>query len=219
MDSVTSRDPATSAPRFAPSIADGFRVLHTSQTIGLLGRKTKTPPNGGVCFWYARQSGCGVASDVPAHIRCRRRRNPMQWIPGEPARDPVRVLSSKMTTGQNEPFQDWYARQSGCGVASCVPVHTRCRRRRNPVHRIPGEPVRNPVRVLSSISTTEKRIGAIKLGTPDRTRTCYPRLRRPVLYPDELRARRSLAGQLQAAQQEYARVWQSRTRVIKNWSE
>ena len=26
-------------------------------------------------------------------------------------------------------------------------------------------------------------------GTPDRTRTCYPRLRRPVLYPDELRAR------------------------------
>ena len=163
MDSVTSRDPATSAPRFAPSIADGFRVLHTSQTIGLLGRKTKTPPNGGVCFWYARQSGCGVAA--------------------------------------------------------CVPVHTRCRRRRNPVHRIPGEPVRNPVRVLSSISTTEKRIGAIKLGTPDRTRTCYPRLRRPVLYPDELRARRSLAGQLQAAQQEYARVWQSRTRVIKNWSE
>src|SRR6266498_173501 len=26
------------------------------------------------------------------------------------------------------------------------------------------------------------------VGTPDRTRTCYPRLRRPVLYPDELRA-------------------------------
>ncbi len=26
-------------------------------------------------------------------------------------------------------------------------------------------------------------------GAPDRTRTCYPRLRRPVLYPDELRAR------------------------------
>src|SRR5688572_4840766 len=25
-------------------------------------------------------------------------------------------------------------------------------------------------------------------GTPDRIRTCYPRLRRPVLYPDELRA-------------------------------
>ena len=25
---------------------------------------------------------------------------------------------------------------------------------------------------------------------PDRTRTCYPRLRRPVLYPDELRAPR-----------------------------
>ena len=25
-------------------------------------------------------------------------------------------------------------------------------------------------------------------GAPDRTRTCYPRLRRPVLYPDELRA-------------------------------
>ena len=26
-------------------------------------------------------------------------------------------------------------------------------------------------------------------GGPDRTRTCYPRLRRAVLYPDELRAR------------------------------
>ncbi len=25
-------------------------------------------------------------------------------------------------------------------------------------------------------------------GTPGRTRTCYPRLRRPMLYPDELRA-------------------------------
>src|SRR5205809_4067240 len=25
-------------------------------------------------------------------------------------------------------------------------------------------------------------------GAPDRIRTCYPRLRRPVLYPDELRA-------------------------------
>ena len=25
-------------------------------------------------------------------------------------------------------------------------------------------------------------------NVPDRTRTCYPRLRRPVLYPDELRA-------------------------------
>ena len=28
-------------------------------------------------------------------------------------------------------------------------------------------------------------------GTPDRTRTCYPRLRRPVLYPNELRAPRA----------------------------
>ena len=27
-----------------------------------------------------------------------------------------------------------------------------------------------------------------QIGTPDRTRTCYPRLRRPVLYPIELRA-------------------------------
>src|SRR5258706_14993574 len=26
------------------------------------------------------------------------------------------------------------------------------------------------------------------VGAPDRIRTCYPRLRRPVLYPDELRA-------------------------------
>jgi hypothetical protein len=28
----------------------------------------------------------------------------------------------------------------------------------------------------------------LPVGPPDRTRTCYPRLRRPVLYPDELRA-------------------------------
>src|SRR4029453_5677546 len=28
----------------------------------------------------------------------------------------------------------------------------------------------------------------IESGAPDRTRTCYRRLRRPVLYPDELRA-------------------------------
>src|SRR2546428_6643843 len=28
----------------------------------------------------------------------------------------------------------------------------------------------------------------IQSGAPDRTRTCYPRLRRPVLYPLELRA-------------------------------
>jgi hypothetical protein len=31
-------------------------------------------------------------------------------------------------------------------------------------------------------------------GAPDRTRTCYPRLRRPVLYPNELRAPVGLAG-------------------------
>jgi hypothetical protein len=30
-----------------------------------------------------------------------------------------------------------------------------------------------------------------KTGTPGRTRTCYPRLRRPMLYPDELRALKS----------------------------
>ena len=30
-------------------------------------------------------------------------------------------------------------------------------------------------------------------GAPDRTRTCYPRLRRPVLYPDELRAHEARA--------------------------
>ncbi len=30
--------------------------------------------------------------------------------------------------------------------------------------------------------------GASMFGAPDRTRTCYPRLRRPVLYPNELRA-------------------------------
>ena len=28
-----------------------------------------------------------------------------------------------------------------------------------------------------------------QIGTPDRTRTCDPRLRRPMLYPAELRAR------------------------------
>src|SRR5258706_15702038 len=33
-----------------------------------------------------------------------------------------------------------------------------------------------------------------QLGAPDRIRTCYPRLRRPVLYPDELRAHSNRAG-------------------------
>lgn len=30
------------------------------------------------------------------------------------------------------------------------------------------------------------------IGAPGRTRTCYPRLRRPMLYPDELQARKLL---------------------------
>ena len=32
--------------------------------------------------------------------------------------------------------------------------------------------------------------GALWIGAPGRTRTCYPRLRRPMLYPDELQALR-----------------------------
>ncbi len=36
---------------------------------------------------------------------------------------------------------------------------------------------------------TQNCINGCAYGAPDRTRTCYPRLRRPVLYPDELRAR------------------------------
>src|SRR3954469_18118437 len=35
-------------------------------------------------------------------------------------------------------------------------------------------------------------------GAPDRTRTCYPRLRRPVLYPDELRALRATEPHFEA---------------------
>lgn len=35
-----------------------------------------------------------------------------------------------------------------------------------------------------------------KTGTPGRTRTCYPRLRRPMLYPDELQAQNQLAYQI-----------------------
>ncbi len=34
----------------------------------------------------------------------------------------------------------------------------------------------------------------IETGPPDRTRTCYPRLRRPVLYPDELRAEKAASA-------------------------
>ena len=37
-----------------------------------------------------------------------------------------------------------------------------------------------------------KRFKQLKTGAPDRTRTCYPRLRRPVLYPDELRAHKKV---------------------------
>ena len=40
-----------------------------------------------------------------------------------------------------------------------------------------------------------KRFKQLKTGAPDRTRTCYPRLRRPVLYPDELRARKKVLCQ------------------------
>ena len=35
-----------------------------------------------------------------------------------------------------------------------------------------------------------------KTGAPGRTRTCYPRLRRPMLYPDELQARNQPACQI-----------------------
>ena len=33
-----------------------------------------------------------------------------------------------------------------------------------------------------------------QIGTPGRIRTCYPRLRRPMLYPNELRAQRIVSG-------------------------
>jgi hypothetical protein len=31
-------------------------------------------------------------------------------------------------------------------------------------------------------------LASVAYGTPGRIRTCYPRLRRPMLYPNELRA-------------------------------
>jgi hypothetical protein len=43
------------------------------------------------------------------------------------------------------------------------------------------------------ISRKDKAVNSQRnFGTPDRTRTCYPRLRRPVLYPNELRALRCI---------------------------
>src|SRR5689334_13311572 len=43
--------------------------------------------------------------------------------------------------------------------------------------------------VRREISSRSKRAKSLGNGAPDRTRTCGPRLRRPVLYPAELRAR------------------------------
>src|SRR5262245_16783258 len=48
-------------------------------------------------------------------------------------------------------------------------------------------------REISSRSQFAKSLGN---GAPDRTRTCGPRLRRPVLYPTELRARVAMEGSL-----------------------
>ena len=48
-----------------------------------------------------------------------------------------------------------------------------------------------PLPIVSHLS-----VGPSKSGAPDRTRTCDPRLRRPVLYPPELRARVTNEGQL-----------------------
>src|SRR5258706_6259282 len=47
------------------------------------------------------------------------------------------------------------------------------------------EPTTTGIRIRDSTAELQP---PKKLGAPDRIRTCYPRLRRPVLYPDELRA-------------------------------
>src|SRR5690606_27341432 len=46
-----------------------------------------------------------------------------------------------------------------------------------------------PPRHLSSIGLPRRRRTPVRRGAPGRTRTCNHRLRRPVLYPVELRAR------------------------------
>jgi hypothetical protein len=55
--------------------------------------------------------------------------------------------------------------------------------------------------VVMSVVTPENRAAEIAndlSGAPGRTRTCDPRLRRPLLYPTELRARKCNRLQLQA---------------------
>ncbi len=115
-------------------------------------------------IWTAPQSGGGVSSIVSAHTRCRGRRNAMQWIPGEPTRDPA-TSAPRIAPSIADGFRVLCASQT-VGLL--------------------GRQIKTPPK------------GGVNFGTPDRTRTCYPRLRRPVLYPDELRARGTFAVQLQA---------------------
>ena len=108
-----------------------------------------------------------------------------------PRETPVYPYCAKDRSDYTRPCIEWRARQSGSGGSSIVPAHNRRRRRRKPMQRFPGEPVCNPVRVLSiriALRTEVIAHDRALNGAPDRTRTCYPRLRRPVLYPDELRA-------------------------------
>jgi hypothetical protein len=42
--------------------------------------------------------------------------------------------------------------------------------------------------LMEKITPYDPKLNMAGTGAPGRTRTCYPRLRRPMLYPDELRA-------------------------------
>ncbi len=57
-------------------------------------------------------------------------------------------------------------------------------------------------------------------GTPGRTRTCYPRLRRPMLYPDELRAQNPFTGSYHSLALTYSAEPEHRRRLRcgKVWS-
>src|SRR5258706_2687084 len=50
------------------------------------------------------------------------------------------------------------------------------------------EPTTTGITIQDSTAELRPPLSSWATGTPDRIRTCYPRLRRPVLYPDELRA-------------------------------
>src|SRR3954471_22387768 len=73
----------------------------------------------------------------------------------------------------------------GKGAVNCAPWASKVTRPRSHEQQENPEGL-SPLEPLPTVSHLS--VGPSKYGAPGRTRTCDPRLRRPVLYPTELRA-------------------------------